>query len=96
MGSLKDEYQLKLTYYDDSGDYGSGGKIRQCSGMLRRLSGNGYGASQNNGMKLLVEEKMSLQHLTPFAVLCWENADLLEKFNAGLKNIKENGTYDES
>ena len=30
-----------------------------------------------------------------FAVKKGTNADLIEKFNAGLKNIKENGKYDE-
>ena len=30
-----------------------------------------------------------------FAVLKGQNSELIEMFNAGLKNIIENGTYDE-
>lgn len=46
-------------------------------------------------MELLCEEAGDYATPYGFAVKKGENAELLEKFNAGLKNIKENGTYDE-
>ena len=54
-----------------------------------------YGVTQGNGMQLLCEEAGDYATPYGFAVKKGENAELLEKFNAGLKNIKENGTYDE-
>ena len=54
-----------------------------------------YGVTQDNGMKLLVEEKDDYATPYGFAVQKGKNAELLEMFNKGLANIKENGTYDE-
>ena len=93
--SIKDEYQLKLTYYDDSAIMYQAVKSGNAVACFEDYPGMAYGVSQNNGMKLLVEEKDEFATPYAFAVLKGENADLLEKFNAGLKNIKENGTYDE-
>lgn len=93
--SIKDEYQLKLTIYDDSAIMYQAVKSGNAVACFEDYPVMAYGVSQNNGMKLLVEEKDEFATPYAFAVLKGENADLLEKFNAGLKNIKENGTYDE-
>lgn len=53
------------------------------------------GDAIKNGVKLqTVGEKINPSQYG-FAVKKGKNAELIEKFNAGLKNIKENGKYDE-
>lgn len=49
----------------------------------------------NRGMKLKMPVPMEYSSDYGFAVLKGKNAELLEKFNAGLKNLKESGKYDE-
>ncbi len=94
--SIADQYGLELTYYDDSAmmyDAVNSGNAVACFEDFPVMA---YGVSQNNGMKLLVEEN-GADFATPygFGVKKGENAELLAMFNAGLKNIQENGTYDE-
>ena len=58
----------------------------------------GYAISTGNVKLQIIEEvDGSSEFATPygFAVNKGKNAELMEKFNAGLKNIKDNGTYDE-
>ncbi len=91
---IKDEYNLSLTYYKDSAMMYQNvisGNVTACFEDYPVLA---YNVAQGNGLKVLYEEKTKA---TPygFAVKKGENAELLEKFNAGLKNIKENGKYDE-
>ena len=93
--SIKDEYQLSLTYYDDSAIMYQAVNSGNAVACFEDYPVMSYGVSQNNGLKLLVEEKDEFATPYGFAVLKGENAELLEMFNAGLKNIKENGKYDE-
>ena len=54
----------------------------------------GYGISQGNGLKMVTEMEKGSSY--GFAVLKGAGNDkLVEMFNAGLKNIKENGKYQE-
>lgn len=91
---IKDQYELTLVYFDDSSimyqDVLTGNSVA----CFEDYPVMAYGVTQGNGMKLLHEEKTKA---TPygFAVSKGKNPELLEKFNAGLKNIKDNGTYDE-
>lgn len=91
--SIKDEYGLTLTYYDDSAMMYQAVTSGNAVACFEDYPVMAYGVTQNNGMKLLVEEK---DRATPygFAVQKGKNAELLEMFNDGLKNIRENGTYD--
>ncbi|MBB6020039.1 polar amino acid transport system substrate-binding protein [Paenibacillus sp. JGP012] len=50
-----------------------------------------YGANQNNGLKVVTEQEKGAPY--GFAVSKGKNQELLQKFNAGLANIKENGEY---
>ncbi|MBQ6946456.1 MAG: transporter substrate-binding domain-containing protein [Clostridia bacterium] len=53
------------------------------------------GDAIKNGIKLkTIGDKINPSYYG-FAVKKGQNAELIEKFNAGLKNIKENGKYDE-
>ncbi len=91
---IKDEYDLTVTYYEDSAMMYQAVLSGNAVACFEDYPVMAYGVSQNNGMKLLVEEK---EKATPygFAVQKGKNAELLEMFNEGLNNIKENGIYDE-
>ena len=53
----------------------------------------GYAISQGVGLKMVTENENG--NCYGFAFNKGENTELLEMFNAGLANLKENGTYDE-
>ena len=53
----------------------------------------GYGVSQNNGLKIVTEMERGSSY--GFAVLKGENPELIEMFNAGLKNLRDSGKYQE-
>lgn len=91
---IKDTYNLTLTYYDDSAMMYQAVLSGNAVACFEDYPVMAYGVSQDNGMKLLHEEK---EKATPygFAVQKGKNTELLEMFNAGLKNIKDNGKYDE-
>ena len=86
-------------------------KLREfCGGaydeMLRRADENVlneelYGL-RRKGLRLLVtghpgypEKLAACEEYPPHVLYCKGNTELLEKINAGLANVKENGTYDE-
>ena len=46
---------------------------------------------QGNGLKMVTDMEKGSSY--GFAVLNGKNTELLEMFNAGLENIKANGTY---
>lgn len=93
--SIKDEYGLTLNYYDDSAMMYQEVKTGNSVACFEDYPVMAYGVSQNNGMRIIAEE--SEEYATPygFAVRKGENAELIEMFNAGLANIKANGTFDE-
>lgn len=93
--SLKDEYNLNLTYFEDSPTMYqavTGGQCAACFEdtpiMAASIKDGGldmrivYG-SENDGSGY------------GMAVFSSDKQELLDKFNAGLKNIKANGKYDE-
>jgi polar amino acid transport system substrate-binding protein len=51
----------------------------------------GYGISQGNGLKMVTAMERGSSY--GFAVLKGKNQDLLGMFDAGLANIRQNGTY---
>lgn len=92
--SIAKKYNLKLTYYDDSAmmyQAVTGGQAKACFEDYPVMM---YGISQKNGLKCLAEEAGDYATPYGFAVQKGKNSELLEKFNAGLKNITENGTYE--
>src|SRR5687768_6133589 len=52
-----------------------------------------YGITQGNGLKTVTPKEQGDSY--GFAVNKGQNAELLAKFNAGLKNLKESGRYQE-
>jgi polar amino acid transport system substrate-binding protein len=51
----------------------------------------GYGISQGNGLKMVTGMEKGSSY--GFAVLKGKNQELLQKFDAGLANIKASGEY---
>ena len=90
---IKDDYDLDLVYYDDSSMMYEAVKSGNAVACFEDYPVMAYGVQQGNGLKLLVENTESYQTPYGFAVKKGENAELIEMFNAGLANIKENGTY---
>lgn len=93
--SIAEEYELELIYFDDSAMMYQNVLSGQAVACFEDYPVMAYGVTQDNGMKLLVEEEDDYATPYGFAVQKGKNAELLEMFNKGLANIKENGTYDE-
>ncbi len=93
--SLKDEYGFDITYFDDSSlmyqDVITGNSVA----CFEDQPVMAYGINQGNGLKIVEEAKEDFSTPYGFAVLKDNNDELLEMFNAGLANIKADGTYDE-
>ena len=93
--SLKDEYGFNLTYFEDSPTMYQavlGGQTVACFEDTPVMA-----ASIKDGdlaLKIL-EDTANEGQPYGFAIFNEENQELLDMFNAGLANIKENGTYDE-
>lgn len=52
-----------------------------------------YGVTQNNGLKIVTDKEEGGSY--GFAVSKGQNQELLQKFNAGLTNLKASGEYDQ-
>lgn len=91
--SIKDEYGFTTVTFDDSNsmylDVRSGNSVA----CFEDYPVMGYAISQGVGLKMVTEKEAGSSY--GFAVNKDQNAELLEMFNTGLANIKENGTYDE-
>lgn len=90
---MKAEYNLELTYFDDSPTMYQDVITGNSVACFEDYPVMAYGAAHGNGLKLLYEEK---ERATPygFAVMKDKNPELIEMFNKGLANIKADGTYD--
>ena len=92
--SIKDKYGFEISYYDDSPSMYQAVISGVNDACFEDYSVIAW-AIKSGGVKL----EMLGDVLNPagygFAVKKGENAELIEKFNAGLKNIKANGKYDE-
>ncbi|MGM9973105.1 MAG: transporter substrate-binding domain-containing protein [Clostridiaceae bacterium] len=91
--SIKKEYNLTLSYYDDSAYMYQAVLNGDADACVEDYPVIGYGIAQGNGLKMVGEMVKGSSY--GFAVLKGQNGELIEKFNAGLKNIIEDGTYDE-
>lgn len=93
--SLKDEYKFDITYYEDSPTMYQavlGGQVaagfEDTPIMLDSIKANGLDLQ-------VVEGTENEGSPYGFAIFKEDSQELLDMFNAGLANIKENGTYDE-
>ncbi len=92
--SLKDKYDLNITYFDTTDlmfqDVLTGNSV-VCFEDYPVMA---YGITQGNGFKIVDTKKGKFSADYGFAVLKGKNAALLKAFDKGLKNIKKSGEYD--
>ncbi|HML37700.1 MAG TPA: transporter substrate-binding domain-containing protein [Bacillota bacterium] len=91
--SIKDQYGFEVVYYDESPFMYEAVKTGTSVACFEDYPVMGYGITQGNGLKIVTDMEQGSSY--GFAVLKGKNTELLDMFNAGLKNIKENGKYQE-
>ena len=91
--SLKDQYGFNVVTFDDSAmmyDSVTSGDTVACFEDFPVL---GYNISVGAKMKIVTEKEQGSAY--GFAVNKGKNPELLEMFNAGLKNLRDSGKYQE-
>lgn len=91
--SLADEYGFVLKYFDESPLMYQEVLTGNAAACVEDYPVMGYGITNGNGLKMLGEMQVGSSY--GFAVSKGKNAELLEKFNKGLENIRANGKYQE-
>ncbi len=91
--SIKDQYGFSVVYFDESPLMYEDVKTGNSVACFEDYPVMGYGISKGNGLKMVTDMEKTSSY--GFAVLKGQNAELLDMFNAGLKNIKDNGKYQE-
>lgn len=93
--SLKDEYGFTITYFEDSPTMYQavvGGQVAGCFDDTPIMACN----IKETGIEMeLVDDTGNEPAEYGFAIFNKDNQELVDMFNEGLKNIKENGKYDE-
>ena len=91
--SLQEELGLTITPYNETTDMVDAVKAGQAVAYAEDYPVIGYGITQGSGFRLVGEPALGGEY--GFAVNKGQNAELIEKFNAGLSNLKDSGEYDE-
>lgn len=89
--SIKEQYGFTLVYFDESPFMYEEVKTGNSVACFEDYPVVGYGISQGNGLKMVTGMEKGSSY--GFAVLKGKNGDLLAAFDAGLANIRANGTY---
>ena len=89
--SIKDEYDFELSYFDESPFMYEDVKTGNSVACFEDYPVMGYGITQDNGLKMVTDMEKGASY--GFAVLKSKNTELLEMFDKGLSNVKENGKY---
>ena len=92
--SLKDKYKFNIQYFEDSPAMYQAVLTGTAVACFEDFSVIGW-AIKNEGVALKTVGEVVNPNQYGFATKKGENSERIEKFNAGLKNIKENGKYDE-
>lgn len=88
----QDEYGFRITPYQDTTDMVDAVKAGQAVGYFEDFPVLAYGIQQGSGFRLIGEPELGGEY--GFAVNKGQNPELIEKFNAGLTNLKASGEYD--
>lgn len=91
--SIMDQYGFKVVYFDESPFMYEDVKTGNSAACFEDYPVMGYGITQGNGLKMVTDMEKGSSY--GFAVLKGKNTELLEMFDAGLKNIRDNGKYQE-
>ena len=93
--SIKDQYGFTINYYEGSDTMYQAVMTGTDIACFEDFSVIAYAIQTGKvDLEIITPERANIKGYG-FAVKKGENADLLAKFNAGLKNIKENGKYAE-
>ncbi len=93
--SLKDKYGFTITYFEDSPTMYTavtGGQVAGCIDDAPIMASN---IKDDNIDMTILENTGNEPAAYGFAIFNADNQELVDMFNAGLANIKENGKYDE-
>lgn len=93
--SLKDQYSLTLTYFEDSPTMYQAVTGGQCAACFEDTPIMAASIKDGDLAMQIVEGSENDGNGYGFAIFDASNQELVDKFNAGLKNIKANGKYDE-
>lgn len=93
--SLKDEYGFTVTYFEDSPTMYQAVVGGQVAGAMDDAPIMAASIKDGNLAMKLLPETGNDPASYGFAIFNKDNQELIDKFNAGLKNIKANGKYDE-
>lgn len=93
--SIKDEYGFTITYFDSSDMMYQDVLTGNSAACFEDYPVMAYGVAQGNGLTIIGTDDTDYASPYGFAVLKGQNGELIEMFNAGLKNIQDSGEYDE-
>ncbi len=91
--SIADQYGFTIMQFEDSSSMYQDVLAGNSVACFEDYPVLGYEISRGTAFKMPLE--MEHGNSYGFAVLKGQNAELLEKFDAGLKNMKDSGKYDE-
>jgi glutamine transport system permease protein len=91
--SIKDKYGFTTVSFTDSSSMYDEVKTGNSVAVFDDYPVLAYGITQGNGLKTVTPKEKGSSY--GFAVNKGRNAELLSKFNAGLKNLRESGRYQE-
>jgi polar amino acid transport system substrate-binding protein len=91
--SIKDKYGFDIVSFADSSSMFDEVRTGNSVAVFEDYPVLNYGIQQGNGFKTVTPKESGSSY--GFAVNKGQNAELLAKFNAGLKNLKSSGRYDQ-
>jgi glutamine transport system permease protein len=89
--SIKDKYGFATVSFADSSSMADEVKTGNSQAIFDDYPVLAYGIQQGNGFKIVTPKEKGSSY--GFAVNKGQNAELLAKFNAGLKSLKDSGRY---
>ncbi len=93
--SIKEQYGLTLTYFEDSPTMYQAVTGGQCAACFEDTPIMAASIKDGDLAMRIVDGSENEGNGYGFAIFDEKNQELIDKFNAGLKNIKANGKYDE-
>lgn len=91
--SIKDQYGFEVVYFSDSNSMYQDVVIGNSAACFEDYPVLGYAVTQDVGLKIASEKEQGSSY--GFAVRKGESQELLQMFNDGLKNLRDNGKYQE-
>lgn len=91
--SIKDQYGFTTVYFADSASMYDEVRTGNSVAVFDDYPVLAYGITQGNGLKTVTEKEVGASY--GFAVNKGQNAELLQMFNAGLQDLRDDGQYDE-